>query len=258
MQINNSDYLNGLLSKGLREQERDFLGYRGIKLEVGKIPHAEGSAQVDIGNTRVLVGVKIDVGDPMQDKPGEGTLTTGADLLPIASSAWEPGPPTPEAIEFARVVDRGIRAAEVIDTEALYIDEEKVWNVYMDLYVLNFDGNIFDAATLAGTAALLTAKQPRYEDEKVIRENMGKLKTKGIATSCTFAKVKSNVLLDPDANEEKIMQTRLTVANDETYIRAMQKGLSGAFTFGEISKIIETTFERSKDLRGILKKAVGD
>ena len=44
----------------------------------------------------------------------------------------------------------------------------------------------------------------------------------------------------------------------EGCIRAMQKGLSGALAFNEINKMIETTFERSKDLRGILKKAIGD
>ena len=189
----------------------------------------------------------------------EGALVTGADLLPTASPAWEPGPPTPESIEFARVVDRGIRAAEVVDTNALFIEKGKVWTVFVDIYVLNYDGNIFDAATLAATSALLSARMPKYEDEKVIRDgNLGKLKTNGIVTSCTFGKIGSSLLLDPTWSEENEMSARITIANDEKYIRAMQKGLRGSMTKEEISGMIDETFEKSKQLRDAVKKAIGE
>jgi exosome complex component RRP42 len=261
MQIHatNKEYIHELLGKGMREHDRGPLDYREIALAINKIPHAEGSAQVDIGNTKVLAGVKIDVGDPMPDKPDEGVLITGAELLPLASPDYETGPPSPEAIEFARVVDRGIRAAEVIDTDALFIEKDKVWTVFLDIYVLNYDGNLFDAGTLASTAALLSARMPKYENEEVTREGkLGKLKTSGLATSCTFAKVAGKILLDPNANEEEIMTSRLTIANDEKYIRAMQKGLSGSFSFDEINGLIDTTFDKSKELRSILSKTLGE
>ncbi len=261
MQIKVSDreYINELLGKGVRGDGRKFLDYRNINVQINKIPHAEGSAQVDIGNTKVLVGVKIDVGAPLSDKPEEGALITGADLLPIASPAFEPGPPTPDAIEFARVVDRGIRAAEVVDTGALFIEKDKVWTVFLDIYVLNYDGNIFDAATLGAASALLSARMPKYEDSKVVREgNLGKLKTSGIATSCTFGKIGSSILLDPAESEEREMSTRMTIATDETCIRAMQKGLKGSLTEDEIHRMIDETFEKSKQLRDIVKKAIGD
>ncbi len=148
----------------------------------------------------------------------------------------------------------------IIDTEALAIEEGKVWNVFVDIYVLNYDGNLFDAGTLASVAALLTAKQPRYEDGAAIREgNLQPLKTKGgMITSCTYGKVGDKLLLDPDGNEEDLMSSRLTIANDEGRLRAMQKGLSGSFTLEEVEKAIDTTFERSKGLRDIVKKAIGD
>ncbi len=261
MQIkaSNKEYMHELLGQGMREHERGQFDYREIKIEVNKIPNAEGSALVDIGNTKVLAGVKIDVGLPLPDKPEEGALVTGAELLPLANPEYETGPPSPEAIEFARVVDRGIRAAEVVDLESLFIEKEKVWTTFVDIYVLNYDGNLFDAGTLAATTALLSARMPKYENEKVIREgNLGKLKTKGIITSCTFAKVGGKVLLDPNGNEEEIMAGRMTIANDENVIRAMQKGLSGSFSFSEVKDMIDKTFDKSKDLRAIMKKAMGE
>jgi RNase PH-related exoribonuclease len=65
-------------------------------------------------------------------------------------------------------------------------------------------------------------------------------------------------LLDPDGDEESVMDARLTIANDETYIRAMQKGLSGSFKEQEINDLIEKSFEKSKDLRSIINKLNSD
>ncbi|MDE1874163.1 MAG: exosome complex protein Rrp42 [Candidatus Micrarchaeota archaeon] len=259
MRAENEEYILEMLGKGAREHEREHMQYREIKIQTNTIPHAEGSATVDIGNTKVLVGVKLAVGAPLPDKPDEGALVTGAELLPLASAEYETGPPSPEAIEFARVVDRGIRAAEVVDLDALFIEKDKVWTTFVDIYVLNYDGNLFDAATLASTTALLGARMPKYEDGNVIREgNLGRLKTKGSVTSCTFAKVGKNVLLDPNGNEERIMSARLTIANDQDVVKAMQKGLRGSFSYKELTDLVDATFDKSKQLRDMVNKAVGE
>ncbi|MGC8547538.1 MAG: exosome complex protein Rrp42 [Candidatus Micrarchaeia archaeon] len=251
------EYMSELLNRKERIDKRSFMDYRNISIKTNVIPHAEGSASVYLGDTYVLAGVKLDVGEPMQDKPDEGTLTTSAELLPMASAEYEEGPPSPEAVEFARVVDRGIRAAELIDMPALFIEENKVWNVYVDIYVLNYDGNLFDAGTLASVAALLSCRMPKLEGKEIIREGaLPRLKTKGLVTSCTFAKIGESILLDPSGTEESFMNARFTVANDENYIRAMQKGLSGYFTRQEIERLIDTSFEKSKTLRKIVEEAV--
>jgi len=259
MKISSKDYINELLAKGARESGRGLLDYRNIGIGLDRIPHAEGSAQVDIGNTRILAAVKITVGEPMLDKPDEGVLMTGAELLPLANPEYEMGPPTPEAIQFARVVDRGIRAANIIDTKSLFIEKDKVWCIFVDLYVLNYDGNLYDTGTLAATSALLSAKMPKYENEEVIREgNLARLKTNGVVTSCTFAKIGDKLLLDPDGSEEGAMSCNMTIANDEKVLRAMQKGLRGSLKPEELNSMVDTTFEKSKQLRDMIKKAVGE
>jgi len=111
-----STYIKELLNNGVRSG-RGLFDYRNISVVRDIIPNAEGSAQVDLGATKVLVGVKLDIDEPMPDKPNEGNIITSAELLPLASADFDTGPPSPEAIELARVVDRGIRAANVIDTD---------------------------------------------------------------------------------------------------------------------------------------------
>ena len=253
------EYIKEMLSKGMREDGRKLSDYRPISIRIGNLPQAEGSAEVNIGNTKVIAGVKISAGTPMHDKPEEGNLVTGAELLPLASEEYDPGPPSPEAIELARVVDRGIRAAGVIDLKKLFIAEEKVWDTFVDIYVLNYDGNLFDASTLAATTALLSARMPRYENEEVIREgNLGKLPTANIVTSSTFATMASKLILDPSGNEELFMDARLTIATDESNVRAMQKGLSGGFTAKEVEQLIDLALDKSKQLRQEIKKAIGE
>ena len=253
-----STYIKELLNNGVRNG-RGFFEYRDISVVRDIIPNAEGSAQVDLGATKVLVGVKLDIDEPMPDKPNEGNIITSAELLPLASADFDTGPPSPEAIELARVVDRGIRAANVIDTSSLFIEEGKVWSVFIDIYIMNYDGNLFDASTLASVAALTNTRMPKFEDGNVIREGkLEKLKVNNIVTSCTYAKIGKAILLDPDGDEESVMDARLTIANDETYIRAMQKGLSGSFKEQEINDLIEKSFEKSKDLRSIINKLNSD
>ncbi|MEM0201091.1 MAG: exosome complex protein Rrp42 [Candidatus Micrarchaeaceae archaeon] len=257
MQLITNKFLNERIALGKRDDNRDPMSYRNISFELNEIPNAEGSALVKLGNTKVLTGIKIDLSEPMKDTPNDGNITTSAELLPMADDSYDVGPPTPFGIEFARVVDRAIRAAGVIDTEKLFIEEGKVWSVFVDMYVLNNDGNLFDAGLLSSMAALLTCKLPKYEDQKVIREAMGKLPTKNITTSCTFVKFSKKLLLDPTANEEALADSRVTIGNDENVIRSMQKGMSGSFIVKDLDQLIDMTFDKSKILREILKKNTG-
>ncbi len=248
-------YIRERLLKGVRDEGRGLFSFRKADLEINKIPNAEGSAEVNLGNTKVLVGIKMDVGEPMKDKPDEGTIMTGAELLPLAHHTYEAGPPSAEAVELARVIDRGIRAANMIDLKKLFIDEEKVWSVFIDVYVLNYDGNLFDAGTLAAVAALKDTRMPKYEGGKVVRDGkLGKLEIQNLCTSCTFAKVAGTTILDPDGGEEDFADARLTITNDEKSIRAMQKGLRGSFTPHEVDTLVDTAFEKSKELRRIVEK----
>lgn len=245
-----SSYVQELLAKGLRADLRKVSDFRKMTIATNVIENAEGSAQVDLGNTRVLAGVKLMLGEPMEDTPNEGTLAMSAELLPLASADYETGPPSPNSIELARVVDRGIRAGRCVDLESLLVEEGKAWSVYVDIYVLNYDGNLFDAGEIAVMSALLTTKVPAYEDSKVVREKREKeLKINNVVTSATFAKINGGMVLDPDGNEEGAASARLTIATDGTYIRAMQKGLGGSFTQKEIEDMADMALKKHAELK---------
>jgi exosome complex component RRP42 len=152
-----------LLSKGTRLDGRGLNEVRKLEIQTGLIEKANGSAMVSLGNTQVIAGVMVDKGTPFPDTPDKGLLIVGAEVLPLAASYVEAGPPDESAIELARVVDRGIRESEMIDVSSLVIKEGKfVYAVFVDVNVLNVDGNLFDATSYAVVSALLTARMPNF------------------------------------------------------------------------------------------------
>ena len=244
-----------LVESGKRVDDRKFDEFREISVEKDVIVKAEGSALVKLGNTTVLVGVKMDVGEPFPDTPEEGVLITSAELVPLASPSFEPGPPDENSIELARVVDRVIRESKMIDMSKLVIEPgERVWMVFVDIHVLDCDGNLFDASTLGAVSALSCAKIPRYEDGKVIYgEKTKELPIQDLPVSVTFAKINNTILLDPNLAEEKAMSARLTVGmTGDKSVCALQKGGPGYFTYEEICSMLDIASEKSEELRKVI------
>ena len=245
------DHIINLLNKGTRTDGRSPTDIREIQITTDCIESADGSARIKLGNTEVIAGVKIIPGTPFPDTPRSGVLTTGAELIPMAHQSFESGPPGEDAIELARVVDRGIRESGMVDVDAWCITEgEEVWMCFIDIYALDYDGNLFDAANLAAVMALKTAIIPG--------EQYGKGENKPLPITClpisvTSCKIGNTLILDPNFDEEHISSARLTVTTDDNgNFRAMQKGGQGSITLDELSQCLDAAVEKGKEIRKII------
>ncbi|HIJ08728.1 TPA: exosome complex protein Rrp42 [Candidatus Bathyarchaeota archaeon] len=242
------------IDAGKRLDGRSLTEYREMTIEEGLIERAEGSARIRLGKTEVLVGVKIATGEPFPDTPNEGVLTVNAELVPIASAAFEPGPPDENSIELARVVDRGIRESKAIDNAKLVIEPgKKVFVVFVDVYVLNHDGNLIDASALAAVSALVNTKMPNYEikeGEVKIKAGYSPLPLKHHPITVTLAQINGKLVVDPWIEEEQVMDARISMAfNDEGNICAIQKGGNGFFTPQKILEASKLAQEKAAELR---------
>jgi len=241
------------LKKGKRYDGRKVDEFRPIEIEKGVISTAEGSAVARIGNTQVLASVKFDVSTPFSDRPEQGVMMMMSELLPLASSTFESGPPREDSIELARVVDRGIRSAEIIDLDSFFIEEGKVLGLFIDLYVLDHAGNYIDAAALAATAALTNTQMPKVEEGNIVRgEYTGKLDLKALPVSTTFIKVGDSWLLDPSRDEELTLDSKITISTTEEHVCTIQKG-KGYITKKELMDNVEIAFKKGNELRNIVK-----
>ncbi len=254
-------YIRGLLKKGSRVDGRAFDEYRPIEIKTGVVkPKAEGSAIARIGNTSVIAGVKVVVGEPYPDSADEGIVMIAAEMAPIASPLFEVGPPGEDAIELARVVDRGVRESGMIDVKKLCIEHgKKVYTIFCDLYTLEHDGNLIDACAIATAAAILDTKFPemRLEGEDVVPTGRTlSIPVQNMVVETTVSKIDQHLLVDPVLKEEMVQDCRLTMAVDEKgNFTAMQKGGGiGPVSVKMISDAMDLALEKSKYLHEMLRK----
>jgi len=248
----------GKIAKGVREGNRKDNEYRELKIETDILKNAAGSAKVQLGKTLVYAGIKIELGEPYPDTPEEGGITLGVELSPIGAPEFYAGPPSELSIELSRVVDRGIRESKAIDFKKLVlIPGEKARFIFVDIYVLNYDGNMFDACFFAALAALKTTKIPKLDKEfNVIKgEYDGKLKLEKMPIMSTYSKISNKIILDPDLNEDYATEARLSITlEDDMNICALQKGEKGSFSFEELKEIVKTSKKNYKETRKIFEK----
>lgn len=242
------------LQEGKRFDNRKPDEFRDITIETGVSENAEGSAKVKIGKTEVLVGVKMNIGEPYPDSPDKGNLMVTAELLPLSSPRFESGPPKFPTIELARVIDRGIRESKFIDFEKLCITKgEKVWTVMIDIYSINDDGNLLDAAGLGAIAALKDAKIPKYDkkEEKVLFGELTKDNlplAKEIPIAITVHKMGKSFIVDPTREEEDISETRVTIGSSNGTISSIQKGNETSLKLEEFDKILDICEKVERDI----------
>ena len=261
------NYLANVLEKGIRVDERDFWERRPVEIIPNVINKAEGSAMVKWGETVVLAGVKAQLGTPFPDTPNDGVITVNAEISPISSPSHESGPPGPQAIELARVVDRGIRESKVIpmnDPKICVIPGKKVWILFVDIYILDDGGNLIDASAIATMAALANTQLKKVvidedlEDVELLEETEF-LPRNGVVTSLTFAKFKDKILYDTNLLEDRGKDARFSVAiTDKGLICSMQKGESGVFYENEIQLMLDKGSELVTSLIELIENSSGE
>jgi exosome complex component RRP42 len=248
-----------LLEQGKRIDGRALDETREISIETNAIPKANGSAKVRLGDTEVICGIKIQPDRPFPDMGDKGIFICTAELLPLSHPTVETGPPQPHVIELARVVDRGIRESHMVDVSQLVIEKDKsVVGVFADNVVVDYDGNLFDACSYATTAALLTAKTPKWNmvDDKptLVEGEEFPLPTTTIPVSVTMGKIGNYIIVDPNGDEWDSMDARITITSDsDGNICALQKGGNDGFTQDEIIQCGEISVRVGSKIREKLK-----
>lgn len=255
------DRIKEYLGEGKRFDGRKPDELRKIEIETPVSGKAEGSARVKIGKTEVLVGIKMGVSEPYPDSPDQGKLMVTSELLPLSSPRFESGPPRFPAIELGRLVDRAIRESKFIEFEKLCIKKgEKVWDVFIDIYSINDDGNLIDAAGIGTLVALKQAKIPKYDEknEKVLHGEGSSKKlplSKEIPIITTIHKIGKSIIVDPTLEEEDISDVRLTIGGTvDGIIFSMQKGNPKRINTDDFYKILDLAEKTRKKFFANLEK----
>lgn len=79
----------------------------------------------------------------------------------MCAPQFEANRPTELSVQVNRILERAYKDSRCVDLESLCIvAEEKVWNLRVDVNVLNHEGNIIDCSSIAVLTALSHFKRP--------------------------------------------------------------------------------------------------
>jgi len=151
-------FLLDALWEGKRLDGRGTLETRDLEIVYGL---DWGSVQVTLGNTRVLAQVSCQVVEPTYTRPNNGILNINVELTSLAAPKFEGLRNSEDGVEIGRLLERTLKESKCVDLESLCIvAEEKVWEIRLDIHILNHEGNMFDAASIAGLCALCHFRRP--------------------------------------------------------------------------------------------------
>lgn len=142
----------------LRAAERSFDQIRPVKIKFDVFGYASGSVLLEIGNTKVLCAVTMQLGVPPFLRGSKtGWLTAEYALLPTATAERSPREGTTQkrngrAIEISRLIGRSLRAVTQLDGFGEH-------TITIDCDVLQADGGTRSACVTGAYLALQQAQE---------------------------------------------------------------------------------------------------
>ncbi|KAF5474146.1 hypothetical protein F2P56_006072 [Juglans regia] len=263
------------LAESIRPDGRPLGRARDTTIALGAVASADGSALAKIGSTTMLAAVKMEVMTPSMESPDEGCIAIDFHMPPICSPIVRPGRPAEAAPVVSKQLSDTISSSGMINLKELSLVSGKAaWMAYLDIYCLDADGALFDAALLSAVAALFHLQIPAVslnDDGKIVvsEEDGGKLEKepvnkekrkltlRSIPFSLTCILHKNYILADPTSEEEAIMETLVTVVLDSSsqLISLYKPGGAVLAYTSAVQDCIALTRQRVWELQKILDEA---
>ena len=219
--------------KNVRSDGRQQRELRDVEIACGVIAQATGSARVRIGGTDVIVGVKAEIGTPDVETPGLGAVECSVECSPLASPKFRGRGGDELSAELSTVVEKsfgvglgggqGAASSSALDLASLCILAGKsCWVLYVDALVLDLDGSVVDAISVACRAALEDAKIPKVEiqgegddqDFEVDEEHVTRLDVGRVPLSLSVGLMGTSIILDLTGSEEEASTAVLSVSTN--------------------------------------------
>ena len=250
-----------------------------------------------IGETNVITGINLEIGTPSPSAPSHGEIDVSVSFSPLCGRQYNTGGrimhddfsqysasassySDPQSIES--FVKRTVIMANMIDLSQLCVSEGKAaWKINICCTVINHDGNVVDCLILGIVSALGDLRLPAVKMQKIDGEEIVQLlsdpldvtrmerssqglKIEKIAIPLTVGIFQGKMLVDPDAEEERLCDGQITAVVDmnsltesdgvlQGNILNLNKSGGGVFSSAEeIAASVQLAFGRAKELKSII------
>jgi ribonuclease PH len=208
---------------------------RSVTLTPDYLPHAEGSALIEMGQTRVICAASVEERvPPFLRGRGQGWVTAEYAMLPRATQQRTPretgrGGPSGRTHEIQRLIGRSLRA--VVNTT--FLGER---TVTLDCDVLRADGGTRTASITGAYVAFALACRRLLASGKITRNPL-----LGEVAAVSVGIVEGTALLDLKYDEDSRAEVDMNVicTGDGRFIEVQGTAEGAPFTRAEMDALLE-------------------
>eukprot|EP01029_Cantina_marsupialis_P016352 TRINITY_DN3639_c0_g1_i1.p1 TRINITY_DN3639_c0_g1~~TRINITY_DN3639_c0_g1_i1.p1 ORF type:complete len:392 (+),score=115.18 TRINITY_DN3639_c0_g1_i1:55-1230(+) len=257
------EHVSNALNADIRLDGRGFDDFRRVQMNFAR-ENGESSCWIEMGLTSVNAITSCKVVEPRPERPTEGFLFINFHCSQMASADYGDRP-SAETTVLGRIIESSIRDCNAIDTEALCIvSGDAVWEIRIDIHVLNNSGNVLDAAMLATSGSLIHFRKPdvTIEGDRVIVHPVDErtpvpLSVHHIPISVTFGyfEESGSLLIDTTRLEEDVINGTTTfVMNAHNEVCAVHKMNGAPLDVDQIKNAIDVAAKKAAYLTDELKR----
>ena len=226
---------------------------RPVRMTRGFLDHAEGSALIEFGRTRVLCTASVEDGvPPFLKGRTQGWVTAEYGMLPRATERRTRREatlhrPSGRTLEIQRLIGRSLRAA--VDLKAL--DEI---TITVDCDVIRADGGTRTAAITGGYIALEDAVN------HVLRRRRARGRPlRGMIASVSAGIVAGEVLLDLDYREDSSADADMNIVMNDSgeYVEVQGTAEGAPFDAEQLAAVLTLTRSGLERLFALQREALG-
>jgi ribonuclease PH len=240
------------LTTALRTDNRLADQMRPVRLTTDYLVTAEGSAVIEVGNTRVICAASVEESVPAFLRgSGKGWVTAEYSMLPRATATRTPrevakGRATGRTLEIQRLIGRSLRT--VVDTRIL---GER--SIIIDCDVLQADGGTRTASITGAFVALVISLR------KLV--TFGVLKTLPIkdyvaATSVGIVRGVPMLDLSYEEDSQAEVDTNVVMTGAGQFVELQATGEKTPFNQEQLAQMISLGVQGVSELIGIQKKVL--
>ena len=226
---------------------------RPVCISTGVMKYAEGSALIEVGDTRVLVSASVENRVPgFLAGSGRGWMTAEYAMLPRATSSRSSrevtlGRPAGRSAEIQRLIGRSLRAA--VDLRAL-----PDRTLTLDCDVLQADGGTRTAAITGAWVAAAEALAKLY-----LAGDLAQWPLTVQLAAVSVGLVRSTALLDLDAPEDQDADVDMNViaTADGRLVEVQGTGEKRPYTRPEMERLLDLAFTGIAGLCEAQRRALG-
>lgn len=206
----------------IRDDGRPYNSLRNMKMEIGVLNNADGSAYIECGNNKILVGVygPKELYSKKHAKPDGAVLRCKYNMAPFSVKERKRPGPDRRSTEISKLISEAI-------TPSIFLEKYPRSSIDVSIEVLEAEGGTRCLGIVGASLALADAEVPMRD----------------LISACAVGKVDGNIVVDLSEEEDKTGDADMPLAimprtGDITFLQ-----MDGNLSVPEFEEALELAFD---------------